>query len=268
MLIRRPAVAGQFYPADQAVLRRMLRDWLGREAAGERALACIVPHAGYQYSGAVAASVYRAIEVPVRCVVLGPNHTGEGPRVSIMARGRWVTPLGEVPVDEAWASRLMQRCSWLTDDADAHRHEHSIEVQVPFLQILQPAMTLVPIVLYPIGWSGYRALGEALAALIAEDPTPTLLIASSDMTHYEPQEDAMRKDRAAVDAIEALDAEELCRRVERQRISMCGYAPASVAVIAAQRLGCRRGRLVQYRTSGETTGDMTSVVGYAGIILS
>ena len=267
-IVRQPAVAGRFYSTDRRELRETLQRWLGRDASPQAAPACVVPHAGYQYSGSVAASVYRSVRVPIRCVVLGPNHTGYGPMASVMTRGRWLTPLGEVPLDEAWASRLLRRCSWLTVDTEAHRYEHSIEVQVPFLQTLQPVMTLVPIVLYPIGWDGYRALGEALADLTRDDPVATLLIASSDMTHYEPQERATQQDRLAIEAMEAVDAEELCRRVERHRISMCGYAPTCTVLVAARALGCRQGRLVRYQTSGDVTGDRTSVVGYAGIILS
>ncbi len=269
MAIRKPAVAGQFYPAPQEVLTETLRRLLGQATArSEIYPACVVPHAGYQYSGPVAASLYRTVSVPVRCVVLGPNHTGRGPSMSIMLRGRWVTPLGEVPLDEALASRLLTRCRWLTVDAEAHQAEHSIEVQLPFLQYLQPTVSLVPIVLYPVGWEGYQALGEALAEAVRSDAVPTLLIASSDFTHYEPQERAQRQDRLAIEAIEALDAAELCRRVERHRISMCGYAPTCVVLIAARRLGCTRGRLVHYQTSGDVTGDYGSVVGYAGLTLS
>ncbi len=272
MMLRAPAVAGLFYPANRSALSQTVHA-LYERAAGEEGVAsaspaCIVPHAGYQYSGAVAAFVYQTLAIPARCVVLGPNHTGCGAAVSVMARGRWSTPLGEVPLDEAFADRLTQRCLGVSVDAEAHRAEHSIEVQLPLLQYRQPSFSLVPIVLYPVGIDGYRALGEALADLIREDDVPTLLIASSDFTHYEEQADAERKDRLAIEAIEAVDADELCRRVERHRISMCGYAPTSVVLVAARRLGCGRGRLLRYRTSGDATGDYASVVGYAGLTLS
>ena len=272
MAVRRPAVAGQFYPADRAALRDMLRGLYeqGGGMAGSRSAypACVSPHAGYQYSGAVAAGVYRVMDIPSRCVILGPNHTGRGPKASVMARGCWTTPLGDVPLDEALTERLLRRCPWLTADTEAHRAEHSIEVQLPFLQYLQPVLSLVPVVLYPIGLEGYQALGEALAETIREDGIPTLLIASSDFTHYERQADAERKDRLAIEAVEAMDAGELCRRVEHHSISMCGYAPTSVVLAAARRLGCSRGRLLSYQTSGDTTGDYASVVGYAGLAFS
>ncbi len=268
MSIRPPAVAGTFYPADKDELAAFLRPRLEPESGSlrRRAVAALLPHAGYVYSGPTACAVVRELEVPPQLLILGPNHTGQGHPFSVFAAGSWQTPLGSVAVDHALASRLLKASSLLADDHAAHEREHSIEVELPILQAVRPRLTFVPIV---VGSGRYdllrRMAGECLEVL--KDISPhLLLIASSDMTHYESYESVSRKDRYAIDALSNLDEEALARACEKHDISMCGLWPAFCMLIMAKGLGARRGRLVRYATSAEASGDTSRVVGYAGMV--
>lgn len=263
--VRMPAVAGRFYPADPKTLRRDLESYL---TPGEqvRALGCIVPHAGYMYSGHVAGAVYARLELPRRFVILCPNHTGMGAPLAIMPRGAWRLPLGDAPVDAELAAELMQAMPYLEEDPAAHRAEHSLEVQLPFLQVLAPGFTFVPICV-GVGQLGVlEALGHAIAtALRGRDDT--LLIASSDMNHYETDSITRVKDQKAIARVLALDPAGLHAVVRAENISMCGYAPTTAMLTAARDLGATRAELVKYATSGDVSGDREMVVGYAGIVI-
>jgi MEMO1 family protein len=267
-MIRPPAVAGRFYPDDPERLRAAVDSLLaGGKKKNIRLRACLVPHAGYIYSGSVAGEVYRLIEIPKRVILLGPRHFPRGAPLAILSDGAWETPLGMAPIDGLLAEKIVRAFPQLREDAVAHSAEHSLEVQLPFLQRLNPSFAFVPIVIGPAQWETLEALGHALADVIAEESEPILLIASSDMNHYESDAVTRVKDRKAIDQILALDARKLFDTVRDEEISMCGYAAAVAALIVASDLGAGDAELVRYATSGEANGDMQEVVGYAGMII-
>lgn len=269
-MTRPPAVAGRFYPEDPTTLRAAVDSFLvGADASKKvRALACIVPHAGFMYSGRVAGDVYQRLEIPARVILVGPRHYPRGASLAILSRGAWQTPLGVVPVDSELAEKISRAFPELQEDAEAHRTEHSLEVQLPFLQRLVPSFTFVPIVLGTVQWEQLDALGQALAAVIAATGAPVLLIASSDMNHYESDAVTRVKDRKAIDQILALEPRKLFDTVRNENISMCGYAAAVVTLTAVRELHGKQAELVRYATSGEANGDLSEVVGYAGIVIS
>jgi MEMO1 family protein len=264
--VRHPAVAGQFYPRSASALAADVHAYLGPTVETFDALGCVVPHAGYKYSGHVAGSVYAHLEVPARCIVLCPNHTGFGPPLSIMTRGAWETPLGTAGIDHELASALIAQCPLLTDDSDAHRTEHAIEVQLPFLQTKQPHFRFVPIAIGTRDYESLEALGQAIGEVVAASkPDPVLILASSDMNHYESDQVTRVKDHKAIDQMLALNPRGLYDVVTHEDISMCGFGPAVAMLIAAKRLGASRAELIRYATSGDVSGDRQMVVGYAGV---
>jgi MEMO1 family protein len=268
-MIRPPAVAGRFYPDDPRQLRAAVDSFL-TSGAGEkklRARACMVPHAGYVYSGGVAGEVYRRLEIPARVILLGPRHFPRGASLAILSEGAWQTPLGMAPIDQSLAERIVRAFPLLREDAAAHSSEHSLEVQLPFLQVLAPSFTFVPIVIGPARLEHLEELGRALAGVIAAEREPVLLIASSDMNHYENDAVTRAKDRKAIDQILVLEPRKLFDTVRDERISMCGYAAAVATVVAAGELGATQAKLVRYATSGDVNGDRNEVVGYAGMII-
>ena len=214
--------------------------------------------------------MFARVAVPALVVILAPNHTGvcraDG-GVSLWEDGAFRTPLGDVPVDAKLAAALRAASPLVAVDHDAHRGEHAIEVELPFLQLTRPDARIVPLVLAWDAWEPARQLGEALARLVRAAAEPVLLVASSDLTHYEPAAVAERKDARALEAVTALDGAELLARCRRERISMCGRGPAAVVLAAAQALGARRAEVVDYRHSGWASGDTTRVVGYAGVVI-
>lgn len=263
---RQPAVAGQFYPGSPEALDRAVRE-MSVEGPATAALGVLVPHAGYVYSGAVAGAVYGSVDLPRDFVILGPNHTGMGPSASIMTGGIWQMPGGDVPVNGELADAILSHSQVLAADEAAHAYEHSIEVQLPFLQSLAGEISFVPICLMTGDAGHCRDVGHAVAEAIKAASAPALVVASSDMTHYESREDAERKDKLAIGRLLALDADGLLETVAGHNISMCGYAPAAAMLYACKELGATRSRLVKYATSGDMTGDYSQVVGYAGVIV-
>ena len=266
--VRTPAVAGRFYPGRADELLCEIREFSSPRTALITAIGCVAPHAGYIYSGGVAGAVYSRMEIPEHCVILCPNHTGRGLPLSVMAGTAWQTPLGQVEPDPELADRLMQRFPALEEDDTAHRSEHAIEVQLPFLQARQPKLKILPIVIGTGNFEALRGLGEALADVIAAQTEKVLIVASSDMNHYESDAITRVKDRKAIERVLALDARGLWETVTTQDISMCGFGPTTVMLTAAKRLGATSATLVKYATSGEVSGDFDQVVGYAGIIIS
>jgi AmmeMemoRadiSam system protein B len=231
----------------------------------------IAPHAGLVYSGQCAAHVFGRVVLPSVLVIIAPNHTGycAAPGgASVWARGAFSTPLGVVPIAEALADALLARCDLAAHDRSAHLGEHAIEVELPFVQHLASAVSILPIVLAWDDWRRCEALGGALADLVARWPQPVLLVASSDMTHYEPAERAARKDRLALDAVERLDGAALLDVCHRERVTMCGRAPAATVLEACRGLGATTAQVVDYRHSGMVTGDDSSVVAYAGVVVT
>ena len=270
--VRTPAVAGRFYPSRPDELLRDVRAYAST-ASDHRiaAIGCVAPHAGYIYSGRVAGAVYSQLEIPARCVILCPNHTGKGSALAVMTATTWQTPLGEVAADSDLGGRLLRHFPLLQEDSLAHRYEHAIEVQLPFLQPHQPDLTIVPIVIGTRDFDVLHGLGEALADVIGdveEDRNrKILIIASSDMNHYESDAITRVKDHKAIERVLALDARGLWDVVMYEDISMCGFGPTVVMLTAARRLGAHSASLVKYATSGEVSGDYESVVGYAGIVV-
>ncbi len=269
MSVRSPAVAGTFYEARPERLGRDVRALLEHPAEGppEIAFGVMVPHAGYVYSGSVAGAVYARISIPAACIILCPNHTGRGAPAALDPSESWATPLGEARVSRRLAERMLALSPSLSKDGEAHRREHSLEVQLPFLQVARPDFEFVPICLGEPSLGLCREIGEALAALVREEAEPPLLIASSDMNHYESREIGRAKDDRALSRIEALDPEGLYRTVVTESISMCGFLPATALLFAARAAGARRARVVARADSGDQTGDTSSVVGYAGAVI-
>ncbi len=267
---RAPIVAGQFYAGSERTLITEVKKFLSKDTeAKKRALGIMVPHAGYIYSGRVAGSVYGRIEMPATVVMIGPNHTGFGHMVSLMAEGTWTTPLGVCSIDDILAQKIIKNCDPLiTVDSSAHQREHSLEVQLPFLQYLKKDIKIVPICLADYSLEVCRNLGTGIAKAIAASAEPTLVLASSDMTHYESKASAREKDNLAIKDILNLAPESLMATVTSQEISMCGSGPTAVMLFAARILGATKAELTMYDTSGTVTGDDNSVVGYAGIIVS
>lgn len=266
-MIRNPVVAGSFYPATASRLEAEIRRYLEEGVTREEVIGAVCPHAGYIYSGPVAGAVISRIKFGDIFVILGPNHTGRGVPFSIMTEGSWLTPLGKVKINSELAREILASSSFLREDTEAHLYEHSIEVQLPFLQYLKPDFTFVPLVLSVGPAEAYKEIGQAMARAIKKAGREVVIIASSDMTHYEPHEVAKKKDSQAIEAILSLNEDELLRRVEELHITMCGYAPTVAMIVAAKQLGAREAELVKYQTSAETSGDYGSVVGYAGIII-
>lgn len=271
--IRPPAVAGRFYPGNAQRLRAEVETFTAVPAvAGQQtaetkipAVGCIVPHAGYVYSGAVAGALYRRLELPRRCVILCPNHTGQGEPLAIMSQGAWRTPLGDAAIDSELAGSLKAAAPLLSEDPEAHRYEHALEVQLPFLQVLKPGFQFVPIAVGTSNFEALSALGLAIAEVLSELPEPSLVIASSDMNHYENDSITRAKDRRAIDQVLALNPRGLYETVRQGNISMCGYGPATIMLTAARKMGASKAELVRYATSGDVSGDRDMVVGYAGI---
>ncbi|MDP2729715.1 MAG: AmmeMemoRadiSam system protein B [Dehalococcoidales bacterium] len=266
-MVREPVVAGQFYPGTPDRLRSMIKELVDEEATREEVIGLLSPHAGYVYSGAVAGAAISRVSFKDTFVVMGPNHTGAGKPFSIITEGAWKTPLGEVEIDSELGKQILASSEYLEEDHLAHQYEHSIEVQLPFLQYFKPDIKFVPICLSYATGEVYKEIGKGIARAAKELNKEVVIIASSDMTHYESQESARQKDNQAIEAVLDLDEDELLKRVQELDISMCGYAPAVSLISAAKELGAGKAELVKYMTSGDTTRDYASVVGYAGIII-
>ncbi len=267
-MLRPPAVAGRFYPARPELLQQEVDRHAVPAPQPVRAVGCVVPHAGYMYSGHVAGAVYGTLRLPSLFLILCPNHTGRGHPLALCSSGEWLTPLGPAAVDTELGSLLKRECPLLVEDSEAHTAEHALEVQLPFLQRRAPGFRFVPVAVGVDDFATLEELGRGLGRAAARAGRPLLLVASSDMNHYEPDEVTRQKDRRAIDAILKLDARGLYDGLRRDRNSMCGYGPVIAMLTAALALGAAGASLVRYATSADATGDRRSVVGYAGIIVS
>lgn len=271
MTTRAPAVAGSFYEAGPDRLREQVAacfDENPRVATKERFIGAVVPHAGLMYSGHVAAAFYGLADLPRRYIILCPNHTGLGHVAAINREGEWRTPLGTVAVDRDLASKLMARQPLFVDDAHAHAREHSLEVQLPFLQQAVGDFTFVPICLAIHHFDGCADVGEAIADVIAAESDPIGILASSDLNHYADQNTTLRKDQEAIDQVLALDPRGLWDTVLQHDISMCGFIPTTAMLVAAKKLGATKARLIKHATSGDINRDYSHVVGYAAMLIS
>jgi AmmeMemoRadiSam system protein B len=275
--IRLPSQAGAFYAGKAESLKRQIEECFLHELGPgkiptvvrgpRRIIGLICPHAGYMYSGPVAAHAYYKLALdgkPDIIVLFGPNHTGYGSALAIMNEGFWRTPLGDVEVDSETANKIVKEARIVDVDDSAHRHEHSIEVQLPFLQYLFGSeFKIVPICFLMQDLPSARDVGQAVAKVLSGKNA--LIIASSDMTHYEPQKSAEKKDKLALQAVEAMDEERFYSVIEEQRITACGYGPIMALITASKALGAKEAKLLCYRTSGDVIGDYSAVVGYAAV---
>ena len=288
-MLRSPAVAGYFYKAAPEALKKQVESFIVRGTIKKKAIGIVVPHAGLIYSGGVAGAVYSSIEIPDTLVLIGPNHTGLGAGISIMSGGSWETPLGTVEIDEVLASSILSQSRRIHEDSAAHLREHSLEVQLPFIQYFKKKCKIVPIQMLDTRLETCLEVGRAIAeAINVSGPGPrkreqpreqseiseaktavhnVLIVASSDMSHYERAEKAKEKDSRAIHSILNLDPEGLYRVVRDYEITMCGYGPTVAMLTAAKMLGAKCAELIKYSNSGETSGDYEKVVGYAGILI-
>jgi hypothetical protein len=271
--MRHPRVAGSFYPrSKEALERELFRCYLGADEAlvppgRRRAIGAVAPHAGYVYSGPTAAKVYARMRVPETVVVLSPNHTGMGARLSVWPGGRWVVPGGEIAIDERLVEALLTHDRDLEAETLAHEAEHGVEVHVPFILRERPDAKLVAIVVGTHDWDRVERLGKALAACVKAHGRETLLLSSSDMNHFEDQETTLAKDARALARVTARDPAGLLEVCEGENITMCGVAPTAAVLVAAEALGARSATLVHHCTSGDVSGERDRVVGYAGVIV-
>ena len=271
-VIRQPAVAGQFYPADASEIDTTLDKLIPPSTRERKAIAVVCPHAGWMYSGHTAGLVYSSVEIPDRVILVGPNHHGIGDRYAVYSSGAWHTPVGDVPVAEPLASALLDSCELLAEDARAHTQEHSLEVQLPMLLRANPNVHIVPLLIggsWPEsgGRGELKEIGRGLAQCVKEYGKPVLLVASTDLNHYEDQEVSHRKDKLVLDAIVKLDPDALMDRVIDAEVSMCGVAATYIVLWAALALGAKQAELLEYRTSGDVNGDFSRVVGYGGVVI-
>ena len=273
--IRKPSVSGMFYAGSQIELKEQI-EWCYKHELGpgglprvaaegpREILSLIVPHAGYLYSGPVAAHAYKQLAddgIIETAIIIGPNHTGYGPPVSIWAKNAWSTPLGEVAVNEDLAQQLTGGI--VRADETAHLYEHSVEVQLPWLQHLYKKVRIVPITMMAQDLETARELGKTISMYAAN----SIIIASTDFSHYESHDITTEKDMAMIESITNLDERELYQRRESLDCTMCGYGPVAVAIIAARAMDARKPELLKYATSGDTTGDFSRVVGYASMVI-
>jgi AmmeMemoRadiSam system protein B len=268
-VLRLPAVAGRFYPDNPEELTALVREYAKPQpdAKPQPVRACLVPHAGYRFSGHVTGAVFARIVLPPKIIILGVRHFPRGESLAILTGGAWRTPLGDAPVDETLAAALKKECPILREDRIAHSAEHSLEVQLPFLQVLSPGFTFAPLALGSVRFDDLVAVGEALARVLAANPE-VLLLTTSDLNHYENDAATRRKDKKAIDQILALNPRGLYDVCRNEDISMCGLGPAVAMLIALRALPAKQAELVRYATSADISGDTSSVVGYAGFTFS
>ncbi|MFA5063750.1 MAG: AmmeMemoRadiSam system protein B [Candidatus Omnitrophota bacterium] len=268
--IRQAVWAGKFYPASAQGIRKIISGFIGDSQKPKiDAFACMVPHAGYVYSGKVAVETISRINIKEKVILFGPNHTGIGADFAVAAKGAWLTPLGRLDIDTKLAVDLLESSGYLKDDLSAHAQEHSLEVELPILQYFRNNFTIVPIAFMSDDFNALRKIGEDIAAVIKKNnlQDKVLLVASSDMTHYESQKQAETKDKKAIEAVLNLDPEGLSKEVAGNNITMCGVSPVIAMLSAAKSLGAKCAELVKYQTSADVTGDRNEVVGYAGILV-
>ncbi|MFA6357225.1 MAG: AmmeMemoRadiSam system protein B [Candidatus Omnitrophota bacterium] len=269
--LRKPIAAGQFYPSDAKNLKGVISDFSDKDKVLQKkeVIGAILPHAGYVYSGQVAVATVSGIDIKDNVVMLGPNHTGLGLTFSVMPNGVWQTPFGNVKINQEIVKLFLNKSQYLVADAAAHQDEHSLEVELPILQYFKRNFKIIPIAIKTFNLSLLKGLAIELADVINTQhlKSSTIFIASSDMTHYESEEVARKKDAQAIEAIVALDEDRLEKIVKALDVSMCGFAPIAVLIKTAKLLGAKGAELIKYQTSGQTSGDLSSVVGYAGITI-
>jgi MEMO1 family protein len=266
-MLRLPAVAGRFYPSHPTELTALVHQYTKAEAGKgrSRVKACLVPHAGYVYSGHVAGAVFARVALPKRVLILGVRHYPRGEQAAINSNGAWRTPLGDAVIDVALANELSKACRLLREDSVAHSQEHSLEVQLPFLQVLAQEFQFVPVALGTVRFEDLVEIGEAIGRVMTTLAEEALLLTTSDLNHYEDDATTRRKDRKAMEALLALDERGLYDVCRNEKISMCGLGPAVAMLTALRVMGAKTADLVRYATSGDVSGERDAVVGYAGM---
>jgi len=270
-MIREPVVSGKFYPSQKSLLEKELLSMIESTEPPAPALGVISPHAGYIYSGSVAGCTLRSVKPVSSYIIMGPNHTGMGAQFAVSGCEYWKTPLGNIKIDSDLRAAIIEHVSLVESDDVSNAAEHSVEVQLPFLQLInKDPFTFVPMVISQGSLDEYRNIGRGIARAVKDlkREGDVVIVASSDMTHYESRDAAKKKDFAAIEAILALDEERLFNTVMSLDISMCGYAPVIIMMAACKALGAKKARLIKYQTSGDVTGDYREVVGYAGMVIS
>jgi AmmeMemoRadiSam system protein B len=269
-VLRLPAVAGRFYPSNPAELTATIHRLTEIETTSEtlKVKACLVPHAGYLYSGAVAGAVFSRIRLPQKILILGVRHYPRGEPAAILSSGAWRTPLGDAPIDESLARALRAACPLLREDSVAHSQEHSLEVQLPFLQVLAPGFVFVPVALGTVRFEDLVTVGEAVGRVLAESSEEILLLTTSDLNHYQDDATTRVKDRKAIERLLELDARGLYDTCRNEQISMCGLGPAVAMITGLRAMGVTHAELVRYATSADVSGDLSAVVGYASMIFN
>jgi AmmeMemoRadiSam system protein B len=265
-MVRRTAVAGQFYTADKKLLEKELKKIIVSKENRRKVIGLLAPHAGYIYSGPCAGQGYGRVALPETVIVLGVNHRGNGAPLALDNNDFWETPLGNVAINVELRSRLLSACKLFALDNEAGRLEHSLEVQVPFIKYASPGSRILPITVAAHRLADLLAGGQAIAGLFEENKS-VMMVASSDMSHYIPAAKARELDFKAIEQLLKLDAQGLYRVVQENRISMCGVAPAVIMLAAAKAAGASKAELVCYTHSGEVSGDNSEVVGYASLIV-
>lgn len=278
-MMRKPAVAGYFYESDEQLLKERIK-WCYTHPIGpgripgklgnKRSIKGLIsPHAGYEFSGPVAAFSYLELAedgLPETVLILCPNHTGMGSGLSTMTQGGWQTPLGEVPIDTEFARKLVDNYPLMDDEPSAHIQEHSCEVQLPFLQELGQDFKLVPICMMMQNLETSQELGGAIALTAQELGQDLVVIASTDFTHQMPHKVAVAQDKKVLDAIESFDEQEMFKRIISNNVTMCGYGPVATTMAASKAMGAHDATILKYATSGDTSGNYTSVVGYGSAV--
>jgi len=269
-MLRLPAVAGRFYPSHPAELTALIQKYVVSDPGKPpvRVTACLVPHAGYVYSGHVAGAVLARIALPAKIIILGVRHYPRGEPAAILSSGAWRTPLGDARIDEPLAEALKKACPLLREDSVAHSTEHSLEVQLPFLQELVPDFTFVPVALGTVQFESLVSVGEGIARVLEASKENVLLLTTSDLNHYEDDATTRIKDRKAIEQLLALEPRGLFDTCRSEEISMCGLGPATAMLTALNALRVKKSELVKYATSADVSGDRSAVVGYAGMIFS
>lgn len=269
-MIRKPVVAGQFYPGSAAALDREVRSMLAKAAPpdAQPTILAMVPHAGYVYSGEVAGRTLGQANLAGDFLLLGPNHTGLGAPLSVWNRGQWLTPLCSLEIDEALADALIGADARLAADQDAHLQEHSLEVVLPFLCALKPHPRGVPMAVSAQRLSDLAGVARNMASVIKAWPEPVSIVVSSDMSHYVPADRARDLDSLALSAIREMDPVGLYSTVREMGISMCGVLPMTLGLMIALELGATKAEVAAYANSGDASGDFDRVVGYAGVLVS
>jgi MEMO1 family protein len=262
---RKTVVEGSFYEASPVLLRKHIDEMTGREIQKSDVFGMIAPHAGYMYSGKTAAMTYAAVNIPKTVIIMGPNHTGLGEPIAVYTNGEWETPFGPIGVNEKLAREILKNCSFASQDTEAHLREHSIEVHLPFLLYHRKDIDFVPICIGDTDLEHLRSLAAAIAASVKD--RDILIIASTDLTHYEEAKEARRKDSIVMESIEKLDPEKMRKDVSEMNITMCGWAPVYTMLHACIKLGATKGKIIKYMNSGDASGDYSEVVGYTGAVI-